>query len=398
MSHVPQLIIKMALPALLLLSACNTTAEEDLMDYRLSNPTLVWYDEFAGDDINLTNWQFDIGGHGWGNNELQYYTNKPDNAYIDDGMLVIQALSEPYKGSYFSSARLKTLGLQEFQYGRIEARIKLPSGQGIWPAFWMLGAQFPTVGWPACGEIDIMEHIGREPKTVHGTVHGPGFNRGDGIGASYHVDEGSMADEFHIFAIEWLPGHIQWFVDGNLFHTVSITSLPPEGRWVFDQPFFLLLNVAVGGDWPGIPDSTTQFPQQMLVDYVRVYQIDDPAAFGKSALLMQETGIRVAMHIEEILVTVEDNGHPKATIQIQDQFGDPIQGVRIKVRWSGGGFSATETTGKTGSDGWTSPFLSPRVTQSGNVFLCITEISKQGYIFDRDVSITPCLSTYVDFE
>jgi beta-glucanase (GH16 family) len=149
----------------------------------------------------------------------------------------------------------------------------VPSGQGIWPAFWMLGNDIGAVSWPACGEIDIMENIGREPTTVHGTVHGPGYSGAAGIGAAYGLPDGApFADDFHVFAIEWEPQAIRWYVDGALYHTLTPAALPAGARWAFDHPFFMLLNVAVGGNWPGNPDATTVFPQRMLVDYVRVYR------------------------------------------------------------------------------------------------------------------------------
>jgi beta-glucanase (GH16 family) len=233
--------------------------------------TLVWSDEFNGSQIDPANWVFDIGtgSGGWGNNELEYYTDRPENARIENGMLVIEARKEAYEGSEYTSARLKTQGLQAWTYGRIEARIQIPYGQGIWPAFWMLGTNITEVSWPQCGEIDIMENIGSEPYTVHGTVHGPGYSGGDGVGSSVSLDV-PFSEGFHLFAVEWSATEIRWYLDGGLYLTVTTEDVP--GAWVFDHDFFLLLNVAVGGNWPGSPDSTTIFPQQMKVDYVRVYQ------------------------------------------------------------------------------------------------------------------------------
>ena len=173
----------------------------------------------------------------------------------------------------FTSARLLTRGRFSFTYGVVEARIKVPFGQGIWPAFWMLGENFGEVGWPACGEIDIMENIGRESGIVHGTVHGPGYSGANGIGGLHALPEGrAMKDEFHIFAVEWQPGIIRWYMDNQLYFELMRAQLPKGTPWPFDHPFFLLLNMAVGGDWPGSPDDTTVFPQVMLVDFVRVYQ------------------------------------------------------------------------------------------------------------------------------
>ncbi|MCA9994319.1 MAG: glycoside hydrolase family 16 protein [Anaerolineales bacterium] len=163
-----------------------------------------------------------------------------------------------------------TEGLKEFAYGRIEARIKVPHGNGLWPAFWALGNDIGQVGWPQSGELDIMEHIGREPANLYGTVHGPGYSGANGVGGSYTMPSGSLSDNFHIFAVEWETNAIRWYIDGINYMTVTPNDVP--GDWVFDHPFFLILNVAVGGNWPGSPDGTTVFPQQMLVDYVRVYQ------------------------------------------------------------------------------------------------------------------------------
>ena len=231
---------------------------------------LVWQDEFDGAALDTTKWVRETGGHGWGNNELEFYTDRVENSRLENGSLVIEARSEAFGNQAYTSARLKTQGLVAWKYGRIEARIQIPRGQGLWPAFWMLGDNFPQVGWPACGEIDIMENIGREPGRVHGVVHGPNYSGANGIGGEYNLSTGAFADDFHVFAIEWHAAAMQWFVDGTLFRTVLPSDLP--GLWVFDHPFFIILNVAVGGYWPGNPDTTTVFPQTMRVDYVRVYQ------------------------------------------------------------------------------------------------------------------------------
>jgi len=243
--------------------------------------TLAWSDEFEGPPgatIDATKWTFDVGGGGWGNQELESYTDRPRNAHLTgDGSLAIDVLRESHTGPdgiarEFTSARLKTQGLFAQTYGRFEARLQVPFGQGIWPAFWMLGTDITTASWPACGEIDIMENIGREPAIVHGTLHGPGYSGAGGIGAAYTLSSSRFADGFHVFAVEWEPDAIRWFVDGQLYATRTPASLPAGARWVFDHPFFIILNVAVGGTWPGNPDPTTVFPQRMLVDYVRVYR------------------------------------------------------------------------------------------------------------------------------
>jgi beta-glucanase (GH16 family) len=234
--------------------------------------TQVWADEFNGPSNSApdsTKWTYDLGAGGWGNQELQTYTNLPQNVYVDGaGHLIIRV---ERSGSTFTSARLKTQGLFSTRYGSIEARIRLPFGQGIWPAFWMLGANITSAGWPACGEIDIMENIGREPSINHGSAHGPGYSGGNSVTGLFTLPGGArFADDFHTFAIQWAPGTIKFFVDGTAYKTVTGSSLPSGAAWVFDNPFFLILNVAVGGSWPGAPDATTQFPQQMMVDYVRV--------------------------------------------------------------------------------------------------------------------------------
>jgi beta-glucanase (GH16 family) len=265
------------------------TGNKDLWAQTKPGWRLVWADEFDGPPGSRPDpawWTYDLGGGGWGNNELQTYTDRTNNCRIENGCLVIEAHRETYTGTdgirrNYTSARLKTQGRLSWQYGRIEARIRLPRGQGLWPAFWMLGTNFPVVGWPACGEIDIMENIGREPDTVHGTIHGPGYSGANGISGRYVLPGGgALADDFHVYGVEWDPGRIRWFVDNTLFFSVTPASLPSGRSWVFDQPFFLILNVAVGGNWPGSPDETTVFPQAMLVDCVRVYQREDPARAG----------------------------------------------------------------------------------------------------------------------
>jgi beta-glucanase (GH16 family) len=234
---------------------------------------LIWSDEFngaAGSPPDPAKWVYDLGGNGWGNHELEVYTDNRANSYLDgEGHLAIQAVqAAPGK---FTSARLKTQGKFAFEYGRAEARIRIPYGQGIWPAFWMLGTDTRRKGWPACGEIDIMENIGREPDTVHGTIHGPGYSGAHSIGKPFQIAAGRFADDYHIYAVEWTPERIDFLVDGQTYYTVTPASLPAGTKWVYDHPFFLILNVAVGGQWPHNPDETSVFPQTMLVDYVRVY-------------------------------------------------------------------------------------------------------------------------------
>lgn len=240
--------------------------------------SLVWVDEFDQPDGSLPDpqkWTFDIGtgNNGWGNNELQYYTARTNNVRVENGQLIIEARAEDFGGRNYTSARIKTHGLGAWTYGRVEARIRIPQGRGIWPAFWMLGVNIDSVRWPACGEIDIMESIGSRPDTVHGTIHGPGYSGGGGIGGKKVLpSEAKFSDDFHVYAVEWEPDRIRWFVDEDPYFTVTPTNLPAGTSWVFMQPQFILLNVAVGGNWPGRPDAGTRFPQAMHVDYVRVYQ------------------------------------------------------------------------------------------------------------------------------
>jgi beta-glucanase (GH16 family) len=231
-----------------------------------------WADEFDGPANTLPDpakWTYDLGNNnGWGNQELESYTNLVQNVRLDGtGHLVIHV---DRNGSSYASARIKTQGLFSAKSGRIESRIRLPFGQGIWPAFWMLGTNITTVGWPQCGEIDVMENVGREPSINHGSVHGPGYSGGNSVSGLYTLNASRFADDFHVFAIQWAPQSISFFVDGVSYKTVTPASLPSGASWVFDNPFFLILNVAVGGNFPGSPDGTTQFPQEMIVDYVRV--------------------------------------------------------------------------------------------------------------------------------
>jgi len=245
---------------------------------------LTWSDEFegaAGASFDATKWVAETGGEGWGNKEREYYTARTENVSLDgSGHLVITALEEPantdrhcwYGTCRYTSARLKTAGKFAQAYGRFEARIKIPRGQGIWPAFWMLGDNIDAVGWPKSGEIDIMENIGREPGSVHGTMHGPGYSGANGIGAAF-TSPIPFADEFHVYAVEWIPGEIRWLVDEKEYKRITPSNLPSGAAWVFDHPFFMLLNVAVGGEWPGEPDASLVMPQKMLVDYVRAYKM-----------------------------------------------------------------------------------------------------------------------------
>ncbi|MBU8861109.1 MULTISPECIES: family 16 glycosylhydrolase [unclassified Micromonospora] len=247
---------------------------------------VTWSDDFngpAGSAPDANKWRYDIGGGGWGNNELQYYTNSTRNAALDgNGNLVITARRENpggyscwYGSCQYTSARLLTNGTFAQAYGRFEARIKVPRGQGLWPAFWMLGNDIGTNPWPGSGEIDIMENVGYAPSTVWGTLHGPGYSGGNSVGASTSLPNGqALADAFHTFTVDWAPDSITWYLDGVAYSRKTPADLGGN-RWVFDHPFFMIMNVAVGGNWPGSPDGNTTFPQTMTIDYVRVQAWDN---------------------------------------------------------------------------------------------------------------------------
>lgn len=246
---------------------------------------LTWSDEFNAEKvtgIDKSKWTAEKGGQGWGNKEFQYYTDSSRNAYQNGtGSLVIKAIKEDlpdsekcwYGKCNYTSARLVTKDKFEQKHGRFEARIRVPAGKGMWSAFWLLGDNFDEVGWAQCGEIDIMENIGREGGKTYGTIHGPKYEGGKGIGKVFeHKTQGSFSGGYHIYAIEWEPYEIRWYVDGEHYQTRKPTDLPKNAEWVYEHPFFLLLNLAVGGNWAESPDETTKFPVAMLVDYVRVYK------------------------------------------------------------------------------------------------------------------------------
>jgi beta-glucanase (GH16 family) len=269
-------IVTLSIVIVLLISivSCNSDTEQNIEQ---RNWELTWSDEFdgvAGVLPDAKKWTYDIGNGGWGNQELQYYTNRPENVSLDGaGNLVITAKSESYNGSQFTSARIKTQGLFTQEYGRFEARLKTPYGPGIWPAFWMLGANNQTVVWPQCGEIDIMELKGHQPSILHGTIHGPGYSGGSAITDTYALENNRFDKDFHIFAIEWDVDKIDFFVDGYLYQRITKDVVAAKGDWVYDHPFYMILNIAVGGTFAGFPTSETPFPQKMTIDYVRVYKL-----------------------------------------------------------------------------------------------------------------------------
>ncbi len=254
---------------LLFMMGCNTDDTQRVVNF--TEPTLQ--EEFDTDGApNSTVWGFDIGTglNGWGNNELQYYTDRTENVKVQNGVLLITAQREDFEGSAYTSARLLTKDKFEQRYGRFEARIRLPYGQGIWPAFWMLGADIDENPWPGAGEIDIMEYRGQDPTVLIGSVHGPGYNGGNAISKEYTLPNDRFDTGFHVFGIEWGPEYVNYYVDDILYN--QITPEDVTGDWVFDKPFYILLNLAVGGTFVGDPNEETVFPQTMLVDYVRVYK------------------------------------------------------------------------------------------------------------------------------
>ena len=265
---------------LLMFTVLNFSCNKDAVP--VEGPwVLKWSDEFDGKSIDASKWAHQVGNGtlygeqaGWGNNEKQFYTSDLANSGIitdDDGnsVLFIEAINSPIEGYDYSSARLVTDSLFSFRFGKIEARIKLPYSQGIWPAFWTLGSNKPDIGWPGCGEIDILEMLGGAEDIIYGTVHYVNMdNEYNSIGDFNTHSSGKYSDDYHIYSFEWTPDNIKWYIDNSLFHQVAITDDMKE----FLRPHYLIMNIAVGGYWPGYPDETTVFPQRMLVDYVRYYE------------------------------------------------------------------------------------------------------------------------------
>ncbi|NRA94110.1 MAG: glycoside hydrolase family 16 protein [Psychroserpens sp.] len=269
---------------------CFTNCETDETQEVAQFDNLVWSDEFNTDGaLDPMTWNYEIGDGtlnglpaGWGNNELQYYTSRPENVRVENGVLAITATQESFEGYNYTSGRITTQNLVERQYGRFEAKIRLPYGKGIWPAFWLLGNDCDENAWPQCGEIDVMEYLGNAPSVVFGSVHGPGYNAGDSIGKDYILQDDRFDTDFHIFGIEWGPDYINYYVDGDLYQQITPELVNEEavkdgdpanaGAWVFNgRPFYIIMNIAVGGNLPGNPNAETVFPQSMYVDYVRVY-------------------------------------------------------------------------------------------------------------------------------
>lgn len=237
-----------------------------------SGYNMVWNDEFDANELNEQLWNYEIGGDGWGNHELEYYTSRPQNVFVSNGNLVVEARKENYNGNGYTSARLTTQHKKEFQFGRIDIRAKLPVAKGLWPALWMLGSNISQVGWPGCGETDIMELIGTYPARVVGSYH---WKKQDGahdfISNSFDLPSGDFSNKFHVFSLIWAPDSLQILIDDQIYSSAGSQSIT-NGPYPFNAPSFFIFNVAVGGDWPGHPDNTTVFPQRMFVDYVRVFQ------------------------------------------------------------------------------------------------------------------------------
>lgn len=254
----------------------NLSTENTGYTTPLSYPgySLVWSDEFDGNSLNLSVWNQETGrgNNGWGNNELEYYTNSTNNTFVSNGMLIVEARKDIASGLNYTSGRMTTQGNKVFKFGRIDIRAKLPVGKGIWPALWMLGSNIGTAGWPACGEIDIMELVGTYPSRVTGTMHWKASN-GNAVnkGANYNLASGDFSQQFHVFSIVWEKDLIKWYVDDQLYLTNTVADVG-TANYPFNADHFFIFNVAVGGNWPGPPDAETSWPQRMFVDYVRVFQ------------------------------------------------------------------------------------------------------------------------------
>lgn len=261
----------------------GTILNENLLYYPVDNTgyttpttyagkTLVWSDEFTSNTINTSNWAFETGASGWGNSELENYTSRSQNAFQSKGNLIIEARKENYNGSLYTSARMITKGRKVFTFGRIDIRAKVPTGKGIWPAIWMLGNNIDQVSWPACGEMDIMELLGQEPNKLYGTLHwGATTQLHQSKGTSTVLSTGSYDQQFHVYSLVWVKDQVQILVDDVVYNTIPASATAGSTN-PFNSDFFFILNVAVGGTWPGSPDGTTVFPQRMAVDYVRVFQ------------------------------------------------------------------------------------------------------------------------------
>lgn len=360
--------------------AVETAAPEQELQGIREDLELIWSDEFNGEELDPGNWSYDLGGGGWGNYELQTYTNHKENVRVENGTLVIEAHKSENGHRAFTSGRIKTEELQTFVYGRIEGRMKLPTGKGIWSAFWMLGDDYATAVWPNSGEIDIMENIGVN-NHIHGKLHGPGYYGGGGIGGSYMAGDFDPG-EFHVYAVEWTPDEIRWYVDDENFTTVRAEYVP--GTWVFDHPFFIILNIAVGGDWPGAPDDTTEFPQRMVVDYIRVYRFPD------DGIALPEVGSE--MHIEEVnleILASDGSRQGQIYVKVVDQNGSPVTGARVTGGWLGV-VKEGDSSAVTNDQGIAGPLLSETTQKEGEISFCVTAVTGGGYSYSKADNVKNC--------
>ncbi|KAF0153244.1 MAG: bglA3 [Ignavibacteria bacterium] len=293
---------------------------------------LVWSDEFNGSAINTSDWTFETGNNnGWGNNELQFYTGRPENATIVKGELIITAREESFGGRSYTSARMKTQAKKNFKYGRIEAYIKIPLGQGSWPAFWMLGENISTLGWPKCGEIDIMEHINNET-FIHGTVH---WANSSGSHTSTGTKTSFDPNIYNLYAIEWTETQIRWYINSRLYNTFYIVN-NINNTEAFHKPFFIILNLAIGGRWPGSPNGTMQFPIEMKVDYVRVYEMVTNVEENKTIPLELELLQNYPNPFNpETTISYRLSAFSKVSLKVYDVFGQEVATLVNKLQPAG---------------------------------------------------------------
>lgn len=277
---------------------------------------LVWSEEFDSNIIDSKRWNFEVNDFGGYNNELQFYTDLPMNSKVNNGILTIIAMKHNYCNRQYTSARINTKGKFNFKYGRIEVCAKLPQGKGLWPAIWLLPEKENYGDWPLSGEIDIMENLGHDSKTIYGSIHyGDPKPNNKHFSSQYYLKNGFFSDTYHTFSVEWSEDKIEWFVDGDLYSTKTPTDLD-QYPWRFDQAFYIILNLAVGGDWPGSPDNTTKFPQEMHIKYVRVYQIKDDISNIKinNQLLTKWTKDNETYYLMQIIIDNTTNKKIKDVI------------------------------------------------------------------------------------
>jgi beta-glucanase (GH16 family) len=340
---------------------------------RIPNCELVWSDEFEGDELDTSRWEAQTGtgtGYGlpagWGNNELQYY--QPENATVADGFLTITARQESVSSSEYTSARLRTLGRAAWTYGRMEMRAKMPIGQGLWPAFWMLPSDTRYGGWAASGEIDVVEYLGSEPNLIHGTIHfGDRWPNNSYAQSSYELESGSFNEDFHVFGIEWERGEIRWYVDGILYGSQSDWfSTAGDYPAPFDVDFHILLNLAVGGNWPGSPDSTTTFPQELVVDYVRVYQSAVPKSTQvATASLLFDKPTRMRKIGGDLIMTFSNQARKRDRPADRRRVTCEVDATRPAGQIVGKGKLGLQLAGTRGSSVWSGRRLTEKLDGDG---------------------------------